>query len=145
MVNLPLSVTRNHRFTLNAYILFGKDGEQSMTELNTTTANNILTYEDAAQEDRSAPRIKLRIPAQMRPSGFTGFSVIVKDLSLSGFAAEALTGMKAGTRVFLTLPGLGGLQAEIAWNDGTMVGCAFSELLNPAVLESILSRFSIAD
>ena len=116
-----------------------------MTMLNTTTATEFLTYEQAAQEDRSAPRVKLRIPAQMRPSGFTGFSVIVKDLSLSGFAAEALTGMKAGTRVFLTLPGLSGLQAEIAWNDGTMVGCGFTELLNQAVLDSILTRFSVAD
>lgn len=105
----------------------------------------IISYADAAQEDRSAPRTKLRIPAQLRPSGFTGFSIIVKDLSLSGFAAEALTGMKAGTRVWLSLPGLAGLQAEMVWNDGTMVGCSFTNLLNPAVLESILKNFTIVE
>ena len=116
-----------------------------MTMLHTTAATDFLTYEQAAEEDRSAPRIKLRIPAQLRPSGFKGFSIIVKDLSLSGFSAEALTGMKAGTRVFLNLPGLSGLQAEIAWNDGTMVGCGFTELLNQAVLDSILKRYSVPD
>ncbi|OYY68353.1 MAG: hypothetical protein B7Y00_06000 [Sphingomonadales bacterium 17-56-6] len=105
------------------------------------TNRTYLRYEDAAQEDRSAPRIRLKIPATMRPSGSPGFSVIVRDLSLSGVACEALTGMAAGTRVWLTLPGLAALQAKIIWNDGTIVGCEFSTLLNPAVLQDILARF----
>lgn len=98
-------------------------------------------YEDAAQEDRSAPRIRLNIPASMRPSGSPGFSVLVRDLSLSGVACEALTGMSAGTRIWLTLPGLAALPAKIIWNDGKMVGCAFDTLLNPAVMTNILARF----
>ena len=108
-----------------------------------STGQSFMRYEHAAQEDRSAPRVKLNIPASMRPSAAPGFKVIVKDLSLSGVACEALTGMKAGTRVWLTLPGLSALQAEIMWNDGTMVGCAFTNLLNPAVLENILARFPV--
>ena len=106
-----------------------------------SAGQRFMRYEHAAQEDRSAPRIRLNIPATMRPSGSPGFAVIIKDLSLSGVACEALTGMKGGTRVWLTLPGLAALQAEIMWNDGTMVGCAFTDLLNPAVLENILARF----
>jgi hypothetical protein len=102
-------------------------------------------YKTAALEDRSAPRRKLRIPSMLRPTGFKGFSVVVQDISLSGFAAEACTGMKAGTRVWLTMPGMGPLQAEIAWNDGTVVGCAFHNLLNPAVLDSIVERFSVIE
>lgn len=98
-------------------------------------------YEDAAQEDRSAPRIRLNIPASMRPSGSPGFSVIVRDMSLSGVACEALTGMSPGTRIWLTLPGLIALPAKIIWNDGTIVGCAFDTLLNPAVMANILARF----
>ena len=110
-----------------------------------TRSQQNISYAEAALEDRSAPRTKLRIPASLRPSGFKGFSVIVKDLSMSGFAAEALTGMKAGTRVFITMPGLNALEAEIAWNDGTMIGCAFQNLLNEAVLDSILNRFSVVE
>ena len=100
-------------------------------------------YEDAAQEDRSAPRVRLKIPATMRPSGSPGFSVIVRDLSLSGVACEALTGMGSGTRIWLTLPGLTALEAKIGWNDGTIVGCEFTTLLNPAVLQNILARFPV--
>jgi hypothetical protein len=99
-----------------------------------------LPYAQAALEDRSAVRIKLRIPASLRPSGYPGFSVVVNSLSLSGFSAEALTGMKAGTRVWLSLPGLSPLQAEIIWNDGTVVGAAFHNLLNQAVLDNIMAK-----
>jgi PilZ domain len=109
--------------------------------ISETAGQRFLRYEDAAQEDRSAPRVRLKIPAQMRPSGSPGFSVIIKDLSLSGVACEALTGMGTGTRVWLTLPGLNALQAKIVWNDGTMVGCEFDTLLNVAVMENILARF----
>lgn len=104
-------------------------------------AKTFERYEDAAQEDRCAPRIRLKIPAIMRPSGSPGFSVTVRDLSLSGVACEAVTGMGPGTRIWLTLPGLSSLQAKIVWNDGTIVGCEFSNLLNPAVLQNILARF----
>ena len=100
-----------------------------------------MRYEDAAQEDRSAPRVRLNIPATMRPSGSPGFAVVVRDLSLSGVACEALTGMAAGTRIWLTLPGLAAIQAKIVWNDGTIVGCEFDTLLNIAVMENILARF----
>ncbi len=111
--------------------------------ISQSAGQNFLRYEDAAQEDRSAPRVKLHIPASMRPSGSPGFSVIVKDLSLSGVACEALTGMSAGTRVWLTLPGLAALQAKIVWNDGTIVGCEFDSLLNAAVHQNILARFPV--
>ena len=108
-----------------------------------TQARTYEAYHHAAQEDRCAPRYKLRIPASMRPSGSSGFSVVVKDLSISGFACEALTGMKAGTRIWLKLPSLEALAAEIVWNDGTMVGCSFTSLLNAAVMDTITSRHLI--
>ncbi len=111
----------------------------------TLPTSTLVSYADAAQEDRCAPRSRLRIPATMRQSGFSGFSIIVWDLSLFGFSAEACTGMKLGSRAWLNLPGLSALQAEIAWNDGFMVGCAFSNLLNQAVLDSILLRYTEQD
>lgn len=102
-----------------------------------------MYYDDAALEDRSAPRITLSIPAQLRPSGVTGFAVRVTNLSLSGFACEAITGMPAQARCWLALPGLAPLQAEVIWNNGQTVGCAFSNVLNQSVLDAILSRFGV--
>lgn len=142
MVNQHFTLCQNPLFTLIAYRRSFRMGDSDMT-ISHITGQNYMRYEDAAQEDRSAPRVKLHIPAQMRPSGSPSFSVIVKDLSLSGVACEALTGMSAGTRVWLTLPGLSALQAKIVWNDGTMVGCEFDTLLNLAVMENILARFPV--
>lgn len=108
-----------------------------------TLDNAPIFYDDAALEDRSAPRIVLNIPAQLRPSGVTGFTVHVTNLSLSGFACEATTGMPAGARCWLSLPGLAPLQAEVIWNNGQTVGCAFSNVLNRSVLDAILNRFGV--
>jgi hypothetical protein len=112
--------------------------------MSTYTLDRQLTdYTDAALEDRSAPRIALNIHAILRPSGITGFSVIVTNLSLSGFACEATTGIAVGSRCWLSLPGLGALQAEVAWNNGITVGCGFSNLLNQAVLDAVVQRHGI--
>jgi hypothetical protein len=102
-----------------------------------------VAYSEAAIEDRSAPRVRLDIPAVLRPSGVTGFGVRVTNLSLSGFACEATTGMPKGARCWLALPGLAPLQAEVVWNDGITVGCAFSNVLNQSVLDAILRRFDV--
>ena len=95
------------------------------------------SYGVTSQEDRCAPRTRLSMNATLRPSGQHGFNVVVRDLSLGGFACEAVTSMRGGHLCWITLPGLGALQAQVVWNDGTMVGCAFENLLNPAVFEAL--------
>lgn len=98
------------------------------------------SYAKAAQEDRASPRIKLDLAAMLRPSGSHAFPTTLIDLSLGGFAAQAVTGMPAGTICWLSVGPLKGLQAEVVWNDGQTVGCAFANLLNPAVFDSILAQ-----
>jgi PilZ domain len=95
-------------------------------------------YMRASQEDRCAPRIRLDIACTLRPSGSTGFKAVLTDLSLGGFAVQAVTGMRPGTLCWLTLGPLKGLEAEVVWNDGASVGCAFHSLLNPAVFASVV-------
>ncbi len=97
-------------------------------------------YAQAAQEDRCAPRTVLNIPAMLRPAGSGPFATKLIDLSLGGFAAQAVTGMRAGGLCWLTIGSFKGLQAEVIWNDGQVVGCAFANLLNPAIFDSILNR-----
>jgi hypothetical protein len=106
----------------------------------TTMTDFQSRYALAAQEDRCAPRIPLRIQASLRGPGAPGFSIIVTDLSIAGFACEAVTGLPKGSICWLTLPGMAGLQAEVIWNNGIMVGCAFANLINGAVLDSIVQR-----
>lgn len=100
-------------------------------------------YAEAALEDRSAPRQKLKIPAILRPSGATGFHVTVQDLSLSGFLAEAFTGQPVATRIWLTIPGMTPMQGTVVRNDGTTIACAFSNLLNPAIFDNLVARYRV--
>lgn len=99
------------------------------------------SYAEAALEDRSAERQKVLIYAILRLSCSKKFAAIVKDISLSGFSAEAFTGQPVGDRIWLTVPGMRPLEAEIARNDGTTIGCAFTNLLNPAVLGNLVARY----
>lgn len=99
-----------------------------------------LSYEVATQEDRCAPRIPIVIPAMLRMSGGHGFAVLLVDLSVAGFACEMMTGMHPGTRCWLTVPGLEGLESRIVWNNGRKVGCEFAHLLNEAVVDWIVAE-----
>jgi len=98
-------------------------------------------YSRAAQEDRSAPRTRLSIPAALRPSGSKGFQTTVRDLSLSGFSATALNRIHPGTVCWLTLPGLESMQARVVWSENGLVGCAFEQLLSPIIHDNILARW----
>jgi hypothetical protein len=98
-------------------------------------------YFAAAQEDRSAPRTRITIPAAMRVSGARGFQTVVHDLSLSGFCAAAVNRLYPGTVCWLTLPGLEALQAEVVWWDNSLTGCAFDKLLSPVIHDNILTRW----
>jgi len=99
------------------------------------------SYEYSAQEDRCAPRTRVRVPASLRASGAKGFPTVVQDLSLGGFSATALNRMHQGTICWLTLPGIEPLQAEVAWWQDGLVGCAFANLLSPIVHDNLLARY----
>ena len=98
-------------------------------------------YALAAQEDRSAPRTKTLIPAQLRPSGSKGFQTVIHDLSLSGFSAMAINRLHIGGVCWLTMPGMESMQAQVIWWENGMVGCAFQQLLSPIILDNIIDRW----
>jgi len=98
-------------------------------------------YEIAAQEDRSAPRTRIAIPASLRFSGGKGYQTVVHDLSLSGYCAAAINRVHPGTMCWLTLPGLESLQGEVIWWNNSLCGVAFDQLLSPIVHDNILARW----
>ncbi|GGN47073.1 hypothetical protein GCM10011349_14880 [Novosphingobium indicum] len=98
-------------------------------------------YAAAAQEDRSAPRVKISIPATLRASGSKGYQTAVRDLSLSGFSCTAMSRIHPGTYCWLTLPNMESLPAKVVWWDNGLVGAAFERLLSPIVLDNIMTRW----
>lgn len=99
------------------------------------------SYFAAAQEDRCAPRTRIAIPATLRPSGGRGFQTVVRDISTAGFAASAICRMHAGTICWISLPGLESFQAEVMWWNNSVVGCGFSQMLSPLVVDNLILRW----
>ncbi len=102
------------------------------------------SYFTAAQEDRSAPRTRISIPASLRASGGRGFQTVVHDLSMSGFCAAAVSRIHPGSVCWLTLPGMESLQAEVVWWENSLIGCAFDKMLSPIVHDNIIARWQSA-
>jgi hypothetical protein len=93
----------------------------------------------ATDENRRALRKAVRMRAHLRDRGQTKFEISVIDLSQSGFRAETSFTLWPGTVVWLTLPGLAGLEAVVAWRDKLEYGCAFAKPLHPAVFDHIVA------
>jgi len=105
------------------------------------TSSRAGTYEYEAQEDRSAPRTRISIPAHLRPAGGKRLATTTRDISLSGFAAVALNRLEVGTTCWLTFPEKPAFEAQVAWWEGGIVGCAFKQLLDPADLSHLVDRW----
>ncbi|MET1756559.1 PilZ domain-containing protein [Novosphingobium sp. RD2P27] len=105
------------------------------------TSTDSDRYAFAAQEDRSAPRTKLSAPATLRPAGGRRFQTVVRDLSLSGFSATAISRLPVGGICWLTMPGMEAMQARVIWWEQGLVGCAFERLLSPIIHDNILTRW----
>lgn len=105
------------------------------------TLSRTRRFVDPQLEDRCARRFEIKIPARLRPSGASSFVVQVNNISVAGFSCDAVTSMPRGSLCWLMLPGLSGLQSEVSWNERGQLGCAFSTLMSPVVLEHLVRRF----
>lgn len=107
------------------------------------TVSRHRPYSEVAHEDRCVRRFEITIPARLRPSGQQSFSILVRDISIAGFSADAVTAIPRGGLCWLMLPGLGGLQSEVIWNKQGRLGCAFADLMSPIVLDHLVKRFRV--
>lgn len=101
-----------------------------------------MSYEgfvlDSRDNDaRRALRVTVGFPAQLKESGTCKFPIHVRDLSVTGFKFESSSRLHPGARVWLTVPGLAPLEAEVKWRDRFLYGCRFYAPLYPAVLDHI--------
>lgn len=92
----------------------------------------------SAGDNRRTLRKGVKLRARLRDRGATRFDINVVDLSMTGFRAETAYRLHPGTVVWISLPGLAGLEAVVAWQTHEHVGCAFRNPLHPAVFEHIV-------
>lgn len=92
----------------------------------------------SGSESRRAERAVVSLRAKLRERGANKFTIDVIDLSTTGFRCETSFTLYMGHAVWLTLPGLGGLEATVAWKRGYSYGFAFNRPLHPAVFDHIV-------
>ena len=95
----------------------------------------------ASINDRAAVRRRVAVRALVREAGSSRIDIDVVDLSATGFRFESYYGFAVGARVFLSLPTLAPIEAEIAWRNGTAYGCRMLRPLYPSVFDMMAERF----
>lgn len=89
-------------------------------------------------DTRATQRLATKLDARLRDRSGPRGIVRVLDLSLTGFRAETTSNLRPGTLVWVTLPGMQGLEATIAWQRGANIGAAFVRPLHAAVFDHIV-------
>lgn len=91
----------------------------------------------ASQDGRRVFRQPVRMQATLRKPGLTKFEIEVRDLSPYGLRAGTSFTLSPGAVVWLALPGLSGIEAEVAWSRNYEYGFRFKHPLHAAVFDHI--------
>jgi PilZ domain len=102
---------------------------------------NSMRVHSSHHEARRAERLDVIIEAGLREHGNPRFEVKVIDLSLTGFRCETSFNMNIDGTVWLTIPGLSGLESRVVWKDKFRYGFVFLQPLYPAVFDHIIRQF----
>lgn len=92
-------------------------------------------------DGRRAERLGVQMKAALRASGSAKFNVDVIDMSVVGFRFDTVSHLNIGDRVWLTVPGMAGLESAVVWRNRHHYGCEFVSPLHVAVLDHIVRQF----
>lgn len=90
-----------------------------------------------AADARATPRKPVRVKARLREGGAVRFDIAVLDLSATGLRGETPLHVRPGATVWITLPGLSGLETVVAWRRGDQFGARFVQPIHPAVFDHV--------
>ena len=89
---------------------------------------------------RRSPRAPISLDARIGLGGLGRALCKVVDVSIHGARWQTYTALKKGSTIWLTLPGAGQVAADVMWADDYTAGCQFHSPLEPALLDTLLSR-----
>ena len=64
----------------------------------------------------------------------------VIDLSIHGARLSTYSALRKGMAIWLTLPGIGPVGADVMWADDFAAGCRFRAPLDPGAFEALIHR-----
>jgi hypothetical protein len=100
---------------------------------------------DDKGEPRRAERVSLRADIDFRRSGDHKYRVNILDFSSEGCRIEVPVKVRAGDRIWISLPGLESIAGEVRWVEGWTVGVKFDHPLYPSVFDMVHERMRTAE
>lgn len=79
---------------------------------------------------RREPRAEITAPVTVRELGSAAVEAGLLNISSHGFMAETKSEVTAGSRIWLSLPGLARVNALVKWTKGGRLGGEFAEPIN---------------
>ena len=94
---------------------------------------------------RRAPRAPVSFDVGLGPGGLgqggLGRTLCkVVDLSIHGARLSTYSALKRGATIWLTLPEIGPVAADVMWADDFAAGCQFRTPLDPDAFEKLAAR-----
>jgi hypothetical protein len=92
---------------------------------------------------RRSPRAPVSFDARLGGQGGLGRTLCkVVDLSLHGCRLQTYSAMKKGQTIWLNLPTIGPVAANIMWADDYLAGCQFQTPLNEDAFTALTQRYA---
>ena len=90
-------------------------------------------------DGRKAERRIVNLAGALRESGAKTLKIIVLDISLGSFKAEAPEPIEEGSEVWLKLSGFEAKRSRVVWANGKEIGCEFEWPLHQRELDLIVA------
>ena len=90
-----------------------------------------IAADPGVEPRRREPRLGITAEIALRQLGHTAVEARLVNISSHGFMVESEALIAAGSRVWLTLPGAGRVNALVIWARNGRIGGAFAEPVDP--------------
>ncbi len=97
-----------------------------------------ISIDTTSEPRRSEPRVPVSADVPVRQLGHTAVEARLVNISSRGFMAETKAVIDSGSRIWLTLPGPGRVNALVVWARNGRIGGEFAEPIDPlSVFEAL--------
>ena len=88
---------------------------------------------------RRSPRAPVSFDARLGQGGLGRTLCKVVDLSLHGCRVQTYSALRRGTTIWLNLPEIGPVAADVMWADDFTAGCQFQNPLPPEAFDALVT------
>lgn len=89
---------------------------------------------------RRSPRAPVSFDARFGQGGLGRTLCKVVDISIHGARLQTYSALTKGATIWLTLPDIGPVAADVMWADDYLAGCQFRAPLDTILFETLLER-----